>query len=178
MPFFGQYYVIDEQFKNHVKGLIYPVPDPKYPFLGVHFTKRIDGQMTIGPNAFISFGRENYTGNKFNLSDIYDFLTYKGFWKFSSKNMPAAVRELRTVLSQTNFVAEAAKYVPSLADVSVEPATRGIRAQAMEADGSLVDDFVIRKQGNITHIRNAPSPGATSSLAIAEYIVREVMSHH
>ncbi|MCL6234663.1 L-2-hydroxyglutarate oxidase [Acinetobacter sp. ANC 5579] len=178
VPFFGQYYVIDEQFKSHVKGLIYPVPDPKYPFLGVHFTKRIDGQMTIGPNAFISFGRENYTGNKFNLSDIYDFLTYKGFWKFSSKNMSAAMRELRTVLSQTNFVSEAAKYVPSLADVSVEPATRGIRAQAMESDGSLVDDFVIRKQGNITHIRNAPSPGATSSLAIAEYIVREIMTHH
>jgi L-2-hydroxyglutarate oxidase LhgO len=82
--------VIDEQFKNHVKGLIYPVPDPKYPFLGVHFIKRIDGQMTIGPNAFISFGRENYTGNKFNLTDIYDFLTYKGFWKFSSKNMPGS----------------------------------------------------------------------------------------
>lgn len=178
VPFFGQYYVIDEQFKNHVKGLIYPVPDPKYPFLGVHFTKRIDGQMTIGPNAFISFGRENYNGNKFNISDIYDFLTYKGFWKFSSKNMTAALRELKTVLSQTNFVAEAAKYVPSLENVTVEPATRGIRAQAMEADGSLVDDFVIRKQGNITHIRNAPSPGATSSLAIAEYIVREVMTHH
>lgn len=177
VPFFGQYYVIDEQFKSHVKGLIYPVPDPKYPFLGVHFTKRIDGQMTIGPNAFISFGRENYSGKKFNISDIYDFLTYKGFWKFSSKNMPAAMRELRTVLSQTNFVEEAAKYVPSLANVSVVPATRGIRAQAMESDGSLVDDFVIRKQGNITHIRNAPSPGATSSLAIAEYIVREVMTH-
>lgn len=178
VPFFGQYYVIDEQFKSHVKGLIYPVPDPKYPFLGVHFTKRIDGQMTIGPNAFISFGRENYEGNKFNISDIYDFLTYKGFWKFSSKNMSAALRELRTVLSQTNFVSEAAKYVPSLTNVSVEPATRGIRAQAMESDGSLVDDFVIRKQGNITHIRNAPSPGATSSLAIAEYIVREVMTHN
>ena len=177
VPFFGQYYVIDETYKEHVKGLIYPVPDPNYPFLGVHFTKRIDGQMTIGPNAFISFGRENYTGKNFNLSDIYDFLTYKGFWKFSSKNMPAAMRELRTVLSQTNFVEEAAKYVPSLANVSVTLATRGIRAQAMETDGSLVDDFVIRQQGNITHIRNAPSPGATSSLAIAEYIVREVMTH-
>ncbi|AOA57451.1 L-2-hydroxyglutarate oxidase [Acinetobacter larvae] len=177
VPFFGQYYVIDSQFKDHVKGLIYPVPDPKYPFLGVHFTKRIDGQMTIGPNAFISFGRENYSGKKFNLGDVYDFLTYKGFWKFSSKNMSAALRELKTVASQTNFVQEAAKYVPSLASVSVAPATRGIRAQAMESDGSLVDDFVIRKQGNITHIRNAPSPGATSSLAIAEYIVREVMSH-
>ncbi|MGA8883334.1 MAG: L-2-hydroxyglutarate oxidase [Acinetobacter sp.] len=178
VPFFGQYYVIDENFKDHVKGLIYPVPDPKYPFLGVHFTKRIDGQMTIGPNAFISFGRENYSGKNINISDVYDFLTYKGFWKFSSKNMPAAVRELRTVLSQTNFVEEAAKYVPCLANVSAVPATRGIRAQAMESDGSLVDDFVIRKQGNITHIRNAPSPGATSSLAIAEYIVREIMTHH
>lgn len=177
VPFFGQYYVIDETYKNHVKGLIYPVPDPKYPFLGVHFTKRIDGQMTIGPNAFISFGRENYSGKNINFSDVYDFITYKGFWKFSSKNMPAAIRELRTVLSQTNFVEEAAKYVPSLANVSVIPATRGIRAQAMEKDGSLVDDFIIRKQGNITHIRNAPSPGATSSLAIAEYIVREVMTH-
>lgn len=177
VPFFGQYYVIDETYKAHVKGLIYPVPDPNYPFLGVHFTKRIDGQMTIGPNAFISLGRENYSGKDYNVADIYDFLTYKGFWKFSSKNMPAAMRELRTVLSQTNFVEQAAKYVPSLAKVSVTPATRGIRAQAMEADGSLVDDFVIRKQGNITHIRNAPSPGATSSLAIAEYIVREVMTH-
>lgn len=177
VPFFGQYYVIDETYKEHVKGLIYPVPDPNYPFLGVHFTKRIDGQMTIGPNAFISFGRENYSGKDYNVSDIYDFLTYKGFWKFSSKNMPAAMRELRTVLSQTNFIEAAAKYVPSLASVSVTPATRGIRAQAMETDGSLVDDFVIRKTGNITHIRNAPSPGATSSLAIAEYIVREVMAH-
>lgn len=177
VPFFGQYYVIDEAYKTHVKGLIYPVPDPSYPFLGVHFTKRIDGQMTVGPNAFISFGRENYSGKDYNISDIYDFFTYKGFWKFSSKNMPAAVRELRTVLSQTNFVEQAAKYVPSLANVSVTSATRGIRAQAMETNGSLVDDFVIRTQGNITHIRNAPSPGATSSLAIAEYIVREVMTH-
>ncbi|TCM68030.1 L-2-hydroxyglutarate oxidase LhgO [Acinetobacter calcoaceticus] len=178
VPFFGQYYVIDSNFKDHVKGLIYPVPDPKYPFLGVHFTKRIDGQMTIGPNAFISFGRENYSGKNINISDVYDFLTYKGFWKFSAKNVNAAMRELKTVLSQTNFVEEAAKYVPCLADVSVAPATRGIRAQAMESDGSLVDDFVIRQHGRITHIRNAPSPGATSSMAIAEYIVREVMTHN
>ena len=177
IPFFGQYYVIDENYKDYVKGLIYPVPDPTYPFLGVHFTKRIDGQMTIGPNAFISLGRENYSGKDYNVIDIHDFVTYKGFWRFSSKNMPAAMRELRTVLSQKNFVREAAKYVPSLANVAVTSATRGIRAQAMEADGSLVDDFVIRKQGNIIHIRNAPSPGATSSLAIAEYIVREIMTH-
>lgn len=176
VPFFGQYYVIDEAFKSHVKGLIYPVPDPRFPFLGVHFTKRIDGQMTIGPNAFISLGRENYDGSGFSLRDIADFVGYPGFWKFASRNVPATLRELKTVLSESVFVREAARYVPSLAEVGVAPAVRGIRAQAMERDGALVDDFVIRQQGNITHIRNAPSPGATSSLAIAEYIVREVMA--
>jgi L-2-hydroxyglutarate oxidase LhgO len=175
VPFFGQYYVIDEAFKSHVKGLIYPVPDPRFPFLGVHFTKRIDGQMTIGPNAFISLGRENYDGSRFSMRDIADFLSYPGFWKFASRNVPATLRELKTVLSESVFVREAAKYVPSLADVGVTPAVRGIRAQAMQDDGALVDDFVIRRQGNITHIRNAPSPGATSSMAIAEYIVREVL---
>lgn len=175
VPFFGQYYVIDEAFKSHVKGLIYPVPDPRFPFLGVHFTKRIDGQMTIGPNAFISLGRENYDGRRFSLRDVADFLTYPGFWKFASRNVPATLRELKTVLSASIFVREAAKYVPSLADVRVSPAVRGIRAQAMQNNGALVDDFVIRRQGNITHIRNAPSPGATSSMAIAEYIVRELL---
>nr|WP_281414225.1 L-2-hydroxyglutarate oxidase [Wohlfahrtiimonas chitiniclastica] len=175
VPFFGQYFVLDDEFTHDVKGLIYPVPDPKYPFLGVHFTKRIDGKMTIGPNAFLSFGRENYTGKNFNAKDIFDYLTYPGFWKFSLRNLPAAVRESKTVLSKQSFIDEATKYVPSLSKMTVQPATRGIRAQAMNKDGSLVDDFVVRKEGNITHIRNAPSPGATSSMAIAEYIVREVM---
>ncbi|RFB71330.1 MULTISPECIES: L-2-hydroxyglutarate oxidase [unclassified Herbaspirillum] len=174
VPFFGQYYVIDEAYKSHVKGLIYPVPDPRFPFLGVHFTKRIDGQMTIGPNAFISLGRENYSGERFSLRDIADYLSYPGFWKFASRNVPAALRELKTVASSSTFVLEAAKYVPSLANVGVTPAARGIRAQAMEHNGSLVDDFVIRRKGRITHIRNAPSPGATSSFAIAEYIVRNL----
>jgi L-2-hydroxyglutarate oxidase LhgO len=178
VPFFGQYYVIDEAFKSHVKGLIYPVPDPRFPFLGVHFTKRIDGQMTIGPNAFISLGRENYDGKRLNLRDIADFLAYPGFWKFASRNLRATLRELKTVASESVFVREAARYVPSLADVAVTPAVRGIRAQAMQSDGALVDDFVIRRQGNVTHIRNAPSPGATSSLAIAEYIVRDVLHRH
>jgi L-2-hydroxyglutarate oxidase LhgO len=175
VPFFGQYYVIDEAFKSHVRGLIYPVPDPRFPFLGVHFTKRIDGQMTIGPNAFISMGRENYDGRRLSLRDVADFLAYPGFWKFASRNLRATLRELKTVASETAFVREAARYVPSLADVDVTPAVRGIRAQAMQRDGALVDDFVIRRQGNVTHIRNAPSPGATSSLAIAEYIVRDVL---
>ncbi|AYR26430.1 L-2-hydroxyglutarate oxidase [Herbaspirillum rubrisubalbicans] len=176
VPFFGQYYVIDEAFKTHVKGLIYPVPDPRFPFLGVHFTKRIDGQMTIGPNAFISLGRENYLGDCFSLRDIADYLGYPGFWKFAGRNVPATLRELKTVLSAKVFVREAARYVPSLAEVSVTPAVRGIRAQAMERDGRLVDDFVIRQSRRVTHIRNAPSPGATSSLAIGEHIVRQLVS--
>ncbi|ALU91401.1 Malate:quinone oxidoreductase protein [Herbaspirillum rubrisubalbicans M1] len=176
VPFFGQYYVIDEAFKTHVKGLIYPVPDPRFPFLGVHFTKRIDGQMTIGPNAFISLGRENYLGDRFSLRDIADYLGYPGFWKFAGRNVPATLRELKTVLSAKVFVREAARYVPSLAEVSVTPAVRGIRAQAMERDGRLVDDFVIRQSRRVTHIRNAPSPGATSSLAIGEHIVRQLVS--
>lgn len=177
VPFFGQYYVLDPAVKNEVKGLIYPVPDPKFPFLGVHFTKRIDGEMTIGPNAFISFDREDYKGMHINFKDVWDYLSYPGFWKFAFKNYAATVRESKTVFSPSYFLKESAKYVPKLRDVKIYPATRGIRAQAMTADGKLVDDFVIRHQGNITHIRNAPSPGATSSMAIAEYIVRDVMNH-
>ena len=175
VPFFGQYYVIDEAYKSHVKGLIYPVPDPRFPFLGVHFTKRIDGQMTIGPNAFISLGRENYHGDRFSLRDIADYLSYPGFWKFASRNVPATLRELKTVVSERIFVREAARYVPALAEVGVTPAVRGIRAQAMESNGRLVDDFVIRQSNRVTHIRNAPSPGATSSLAIGEHIVRNLI---
>ncbi|MCC8957527.1 L-2-hydroxyglutarate oxidase [Bradyrhizobium sp. Pear77] len=176
VPFFGQYYVIDRAFRDHVRGLIYPVPDPRFPFLGVHFTKRIDGEMTIGPNAFISFGRENYSGRCFNLKDVGDFLLYPGFWRFAVRNVPVTLRELKTVISDVAFVREAAKYVPSLSNVAVSPAVRGIRAQAMMGNGSLVDDFVIRRCGRVTHVRNAPSPGATSSMAIAEYITREILA--
>ena len=175
VPFFGQYFVLDDQYTHDVKGLIYPVPDPKYPFLGVHFTKRIDGKMTIGPNAFLSKARENYDGKGFSWNDIKEYIFFPGFWRFAFRNIPAAMRESKTVFSQKNFINEATKYVPSLSNMTVKPATRGIRAQAMEPNGKLVDDFVIRREGNITHIRNAPSPGATSSLAIGEYIVREVM---
>ena len=178
VPFFGLYYVVEPSFKDHVKGLIYPVPDPRYPFLGVHFTKRIDGEMTIGPNAFISLGRENYSGKRPNLKDITDFLCYPGFWKFAARNTAVTFRELKTVLSAKSFVSQAAQYVPSMSNVNVVPTTRGIRAQAMQRDGQLVDDFVITCDKRVTHIRNAPSPGATSSLAIAEYIVRDVLKLH
>lgn len=178
VPFFGQYFVLEPAYRQHVKGLIYPVPDPKYPFLGVHLTKRIDGEMMVGPNAFLSFSREMYRGLGINPKDSLEVAANPGFWKFAARNLPTAVREIQSVVSKGRFLREAQKYVPSLADADATRATRGIRAQAMTRDGALVDDFVIQHQGHVTHIRNAPSPGATSSLAIAEHIVDAAIHEH
>ncbi|UZD61569.1 L-2-hydroxyglutarate oxidase [Brevibacterium sp. JSBI002] len=171
VPFFGQYFILDEAYSNTVNGLIYPVPDPKYPFLGVHVTRRIDGGLMIGPNAFLSFSREGYRGLGLNIPDSLAVAADLGFWRFAAANMATAARELPGVLSIERFVAEAARYVPSLAAADGHRATRGIRAQAMNRDGTLVDDFVIDRAGATLFVRNAPSPGATSALAIAEHLV-------
>lgn len=171
VPFFGQYFILDEEYSQAVNGLIYPVPDPKYPFLGVHVTRRIDGGLMIGPNAFLSFSREGYRGLGLNIPDSLAVAADPGFWRFAAGNMATAARELPGVLSIERFVAEAARYVPSLAGADGHRATRGIRAQAMKRDGTLVDDFVIDRAGATMFVRNAPSPGATSALAIAEHLV-------
>ncbi|KHS53893.1 L-2-hydroxyglutarate oxidase [Brevibacterium linens] len=171
VPFFGQYFILDEANSDAVNGLIYPVPDPKYPFLGVHVTRRIDGGLMIGPNAFLSFSREGYRGLGLNIPDSLAVAADPGFWRFAAGNMATAARELPGVLSIERFVAEAARYVPSLAGADGHRATRGIRAQAMNRDGTLVDDFVIDRAGATMFVRNAPSPGATSALAIAEHLV-------
>ena len=178
VPFFGQYSKLDTKYRSILNGLVYPVPDPAYPFLGVHLTKRVDGEMLIGPNAFLSFGRENYRGWKIGIIDSLDVATTPGFWKFASKNLGAAVQEFNAVVSRKKFLAGAAKYVPTLVGVNSTPITRGIRAQAMDENGNLVDDFVIEHVSRATLIRNAPSPGATSSLAIAEHIVDVVVKTH
>lgn len=175
VPFFGQYRVLEPAFRDRVRGLIYPVPDPRYPFLGVHLTKRIDGEMLVGPNAFLSFSREKYRGPGITPRDCLEVAGNPGFWRFAARNAPTAVREIQGVVSPRRFMAEAARYVPSLVDARTTPATRGIRAQAMSSRGELVDDFAIQRRGRVTHVRNAPSPGATSSLAIAEYIVAEAV---
>ncbi|KAB1942011.1 L-2-hydroxyglutarate oxidase [Brevibacterium linens] len=171
VPFFGQYFILDEEYSSAVNGLIYPVPDPKYPFLGVHVTRRIDGGLMIGPNAFLSFSREGYRGLGLNIPDSLAVAADSGFWRFAVGNMATAARELPGVLSIEKFVAEAARYVPDLAGADGHRATRGIRAQAMNRDGTLVDDFVIDRAGAAMFVRNAPSPGATSALAIAEHLV-------
>ena len=171
VPFLGQYRVLEPALRDVVGGLIYPVPDPEYPFLGVHLTKRIDGEMLVGPNAFLSFSREKYRGAGISPRDTLEVAGNPGFWRFAARNVPAAVRELRGVVSHRRFMAGAARYVPSLEGARTAPATRGIRAQAMTSGGELVDDFAIQRRGRVTHVRNAPSPGATSSLAIAEHVV-------
>lgn len=178
VPFFGQYFVLESEYRSHVKGLIYPVPDPRYPFLGVHLTKRIDGEIMVGPNAFLSFSREIYRGLGISPKDTIEIMGNAAFWKFAARNLPTAAREIQSVVSKKQFLREAQKYVPSLAGVNVTRATRGIRAQALTKNGALVDDFVIQHQGHVTHIRNAPSPGATSSLAIAEHIVEAAIQEH
>ncbi|MEV0947598.1 L-2-hydroxyglutarate oxidase [Rhodococcus sp. NPDC049939] len=175
VPFFGDYFLLEPGRSSLVKGLIYPVPDPRYPFLGVHLTKRIDGRIMLGPNAFLSAGREAYARRGWSASDMASSIGFPGFWRFALRNTAAAAREARTVLSTGAFVKEAQKYVPEVRRADVMRGPRGIRAQAMNADGSLEDDFVITGNGRIVHVRNAPSPGATSSLAIAEYVVTKVL---
>lgn len=175
VPFFGDYFLLDETKSGLVNGLIYPVPDPRYPFLGVHLTKRVDGRIILGPNAFLSLGREAYMRGRWSATDIAHSVGFPGFWRFASQNMAAATREVRTVLSTAAFVREAQKYVPQVRREDVVRGPRGIRAQAMNADGSLEDDFIITGTDRIIHIRNAPSPGATSALAIAEHIVRTIV---
>lgn len=164
VPFYGDYYLLDDADTHLVRGLLYPVPDPRYPFLGVHLTRRVDGAVMLGPNAFLSLGY------------LRDAVTFPGFWKFAARNLPAAVRETRTAVSSRSFVNEARKYVPAVDPARVRPGPRGVRAQAMDRDGRLVDDFVITGNDRVVHVRNAPSPGATSSMAIAEHIVAEALT--
>ena len=178
VPFFGDYYMLREPKRGLVNGLIYPVPDARYPFLGVHLTKRTDGEIMVGPNAFLSLGRERYTGgmpSARDVRDVRDAIGFSGFWRFAQANMGAAGREARIVLSRHVFAREAAKYLPDLRATDLQPGPRGIRAQAMDDRGGLVDDFVITGTDRICHVRNAPSPGATSSLAIAEHVVEQAV---
>lgn len=175
VPFYGDYFVLPAAQRQLVRGMIYPVPDPRYPFLGVHVTPRVDGTLTLGPNAFLSLGRESYGRRQVVARDVRDAVGFPGFWRFAARNVAAAARESRTALSSRAFIEEARKYVPSLDPATVARGPRGVRAQAMGADGRLVDDFVITGTDRVVLVRNAPSPGATSALAIAEHVVAEAL---
>ncbi len=174
VPFRGEYYKLIPEREEMVKGLIYPVPDPAYPFLGVHFTRRVEGGVDIGPNAVLAFKREGYRRTDFSASDLLDVFRSSGFRRLARKHWRMGAAEMWGSVSTRAFIARARDFIPALTVSDVEPAGAGVRAQALDPDGSLVDDFRITHVGGLVLVRNAPSPAATSSLAIAEYVVDQL----
>jgi L-2-hydroxyglutarate oxidase LhgO len=170
VPFRGDYYILKESQRHLIKALIYPVPDPNFPFLGVHSTLKMDGSMWLGPNAVLAFGREGYGRWDLNVRDLWEAVSARGFQKLAIKFWRTGLTEIIRDYNQHLFVEAARRYVPELTDEGVEPGPAGIRAQALNPDGSLVDDFVFDQSGPIIHVRNAPSPAATSSLPIGDYV--------
>lgn len=175
VPFRGEYYRLVPERGHLVRGLIYPVPDPRYPFLGVHFTRRVDGTVDVGPNAVLALAREGYRPRDIALGDLWETLRGPGFRRLAVRHWRTGLREIYGSVSKRAFVAAARSFVPELSARDVVPAPAGVRAQAVDPDGSLVDDFRIGRRGPIVTVRNAPSPAATSSLAIAEHIAAQVL---
>ncbi|GAA1346679.1 L-2-hydroxyglutarate oxidase [Arthrobacter roseus] len=171
LPFRGEYFLLKPERRRLVNGLVYPVPDPRYPFLGVHLTPRVDGEVMVGPNAVLALAREGYRWNHISASDLRDAVAWPGFARFALQHWRAGATEMAGSLLRSRFVAAAAKYVPEITADDVIPGPSGVRAQALGGDGSLIDDFHISRQGQVLSVRNAPSPAATSSLAIAEHVV-------
>lgn len=174
IPFRGEYMDITPEKRDLVRGLIYPVPDPRYPFLGVHFTRRTSGVVDIGPNAVLGLDREGYGRLSVRGNDVRDMATWPGFWRMASQHWKTGASELYGSLSTRAFMKGASRYVPEIGPDDVTRGTVGVRAQAVDRDGSLVDDFRIDSEDGIVSVRNAPSPAATSSLAIAEYVVNAI----
>jgi L-2-hydroxyglutarate oxidase LhgO len=174
VPFRGEYYKLLPERTEMVNGLIYPVPDPAYPFLGVHFTRRVDGGVDIGPNAVLAFKREGYRRTDFSAADVIDTLRSRGFRRLARKHWRTGAAEMWGSVSKKAFIDRARDFIPALTVADVEPAHAGVRAQALDPDGSLVDDFRITRAGGLVLVRNAPSPAATSSMAMAEYVVDQL----
>lgn len=172
--FRGDYYELSETGKHKVKDLIYPVPDPNFPFLGVHFTRMTDGSVECGPNAVFSFKREGYSRTAFDLKDSLEALSFKGTWKLFFKHPKKGLDEYRRAFSKKLFLKELQKMIPDLEDSDIVEGRSGVRAQAIKKDGSLVDDFHIRFGRNSVHVINAPSPAATACLSIADHIVERI----
>ncbi|HEY7164746.1 MAG TPA: L-2-hydroxyglutarate oxidase [Candidatus Binatia bacterium] len=170
IPFRGEYYKVAPVRSFLVRNLIYPVPDPAFPFLGVHFTRMINGGIEAGPNAVLAFAREGYTKTDVNVGDLVSTVSFKGFWAMTAKYWQTGFGELYRSLSKGAFVRALQKLLPDISEGDLIPGGAGVRAQAVSAMGALVDDFVIRETPNAIHVLNAPSPGATASLAIGQRI--------
>ena len=170
VPFRGEYYMLTKEAEHMVKGLIYPVPDPRFPFLGVHFTRMIHGGAEAGPNAVLALKREGYTRTSFSLRDTFDTFTYPGFWRMAAKHWRMGFGEMYRSWSKKAFVKALQKLMPAIEAKHLQPGGAGVRAQAMSPDGGLVDDFRIVRQERAIHVLNAPSPAATASLSIGDQI--------
>lgn len=171
VPFRGEYLRVTPAKQDVVRGLIYPVPDPRYPFLGVHFTRLVDGSLEVGPNAVLATAREGYRRRDVTARDLRDIATWPGTWELARKHWRTGINELAGSLWVRAYLRAARAYVPEIGPADVHRGRVGVRAQAVDRDGSLVDDFRIDVEDRVTVVRNAPSPAATSSLAIAEWVV-------
>ncbi|TAE61157.1 MAG: L-2-hydroxyglutarate oxidase [Nostocales cyanobacterium] len=174
VPFRGEYYELTREKRYLVKTLIYPVPNPDFPFLGVHFTRMIDNSVHAGPNAVLSLKREGYKKTDFDLKDFAEVMTYPGFWKLAAKHYDEGIQEIIRSFSKAAFVRSLQKLIPEVQAADLVPTHAGVRAQALMNDGALVDDFLIIQGENSVHVCNAPSPAATSSLEIGKAIVNKI----
>jgi (S)-2-hydroxyglutarate dehydrogenase len=174
VPFRGEYYELIPEKRNLVKGLIYPVPNPDFPFLGVHFTRMIDGGVHAGPNAVLAFKREGYHKTEFRFADFIETMTYPGFWRLARKHLREGCMEIRRSLSKALFVRSLQRLIPEVRGEDLIPSHAGVRAQALRPDGQLVDDFLIVQGPQSLHVCNAPSPAATASLEIGQAISEQI----
>lgn len=177
VPFRGEYYRLTAGASGLVNGMIYPVPDPRFPFLGVHFTRRIDDSVEVGPNAVLALAREHYRGARPSPGDLWDTLSFPGFWKLARRHWRQGAEEMWHSLRAASYARLARSLVPELAPGDLEPGGAGVRAQAVDRQGRLLDDFEIVEAGTAVHVLNAPSPAATSSFAIGDHVAGLVARH-
>jgi len=175
VPFRGEYYVLRPERASLVKGLIYPVPNPALPFLGVHFTRGIDDVVEAGPNAVLAFRREGYRWSDISLRDMADWAVFPGFWKMARNQWRTGAEEMRRSLSRARFLRSLQALLPGLTDLDIAPGGSGVRAQAVDQNGKLVDDFFLQTAPGQVHVLNAPSPAATASLAIGREIAAKLL---
>ena len=176
VPFRGEYYKLTESAKKLVNHLVYPVGNPKFPFLGVHFTKMINGDREVGPNAVLSLKREGYSNTDISISEMYDYITYPGFLKFIGKNFLFCMNEFSTSLLKSSFLNKAKILIPELRSEDIYSGPAGVRAQAIKYNGELHMDFEVIRKNNQIHLLNAPSPAATASLSIADYVIENYIT--
>jgi (S)-2-hydroxyglutarate dehydrogenase len=174
VPFRGEYYELVRERRYLVSGLVYPVPNPCFPFLGVHFTRMIDDSVHAGPNAVLAFKREGYRKTDVNCGDLFEILTFPGFWKLVRKYYRDGLMEMVRSVSKRRFVRALQQLIPEVTEADLIPTQSGVRAQALMANGKLVDDFLIVNGRNSIHVCNAPSPAATASLEIGRFIANQV----